>query len=429
VLALCFTVLTLEGYDVVVYGTVVPSLLAYEPWSLTSEAAGTLGSLAVSGMLVGALLAGAVTDRVGRRRVLIGSVVLFSLAMGACAIAPSPEVFGALRFLVGLGTGGLMPTAVALLIEYSPPARRNLNAAIAFAGVGLGGALAGLLALLLLPAHGFRVMFALGAVPVVVVLPLLLRHMPESVGFLLARGRTADAADTVRRHRLQVTPAAAGTGPAPRPRAALARLFSRTYLPSTLLFWLATFCCLLVLFGANAWLPTLMVKAGYGLTSSLSFLLVLNLGAVAGALGSSLVADRIGSKPVTVAAFGAAAASLMLLSYHPPTAVVYVLVAIAGFGTTGTQILLNAYVGGYYPTASRAAALGLSLGVGRLGGILGPAYGGVVLSSGIGLPWHFLAFALPALLGALVTACVPRTPHEAGDPVAASQAVATDAVT
>ena len=90
VLALCFTVLTLEGYDVVVYGTVVPSLLAYEPWALTSEAAGTLGSLAVLGMLVGALLAGAVTDRVGRRRVLIGSVVLFSLAMGACAISGGP---------------------------------------------------------------------------------------------------------------------------------------------------------------------------------------------------------------------------------------------------------------------------------------------------------------------------------------------------
>src|SRR5262249_21350421 len=160
-------------------------LLTYEPWALTAEGIGVLGSLTVIGMLVGALLVGAITDLVGRRRILIGSVALFSLAMGLCAIAPSPGIFGMLRFAVGVGAGGLMPTAAALVIEYSPPSRRNLNAAIAFAGVGLGGALAGLLAMLLLPTHSFRIMFLLGAAPLAAVLPLLLRFLPESVDFLL----------------------------------------------------------------------------------------------------------------------------------------------------------------------------------------------------------------------------------------------------
>lgn len=411
VLALALVALTLEGYDLIVFGTVVPALLDYAPWGLTPESAGILGSLAVVGMLVGALAAGAVTDVLGRRRIMIFSVSLFSIAMGLCALAPSPEWFGAFRLLVGIGAGGLMPTVVALVVEYSPSTRRNLNTAIAFAGVGLGGALAGLLAILLVPAYGFRIMFALGLVPLIVVLPMMLRYLPESISYLLTQGRYVEAAaignrfgiavEAVRSQRSAVTDQR-------RRRDVLATLFAGRGLAATLLFWVATFCCLLVLFGANAWLPALMLNAGYPIGSALSFLLVLNLGAVVGTLAASLVADRIGSKPVTVFAFTLAAVSLLLLVLRPPTAVVYVLVAFAGLGTTGTQILINAYVACYHPTATRATALGLSLGVGRLGGIIGPAYGGLVVASGLGLSWQFYAFAVPAVIGGVVIALVPR---------------------
>ncbi|MGY0537424.1 MFS transporter [Nocardioides sp. YJ-D4] len=414
VLALSFAALALEGYDLIMYGTVVPSLLSYQAWDLTPERAGFLGSLAVFGMLVGALGSGALTDRIGRRRTMVLSVTVFSVAMGLCAVAGSPGQFGFFRFVVGLGAGGLMPTVVALIVEYSPRHRRSFNTAVAFAGVGIGGVFAGLLAIVLVPAYGFRVMFAVGLVPLIIVLPLLLRHLPESVEYLRARGRAGEARAVIERHGLDVdlegidaSAAPAAAGDATGRRAQVRTIFGKELLATTLLFWVATFLCLLVLFGANAWLPALMVKAGYGLGSALSFLLVLNLGAVFGTLAASPLADRLGSKPVVAAAFLAAAGSLSLLALHPPTAVVYLLVAVAGVGTTGTQILINTYVGSSYPTDSRATALGLSLGAGRLGGVLGPIYGGYLLATGLPASGQFYAYAAPALVGCLVILAIP----------------------
>ncbi|WP_219537572.1 MFS transporter, partial [Nonomuraea guangzhouensis] len=151
-----------------------------------------------------------------------------------------------------------------------------------------------------------------------------------------------------------------------------------------------------------------MRQAGYPLGSSLQFLLVLNLGAIVGTIMVSFLADRFGSKIVTACAFLAATLCLYLLSLHLDTAVLMVCVAVAGLGSVGTQILVNGYVATHYPSSARATALGWSLGVGRLGAILGPLLGGWILGSGLGTEWNFYAFVLPALLGAIFIAAVPR---------------------
>lgn len=414
VLLMCFLCLMLEGYDIVMYGTVVPSLLAYADWHVSPAQAGNIGSWTVAGMLVGALIAGVLGDRTGRRRVLIVSVFVFSLAMALCAVATSAGQFTVFRFIVGLGTGGLLPTVVALVVEYAPRARRGLNTAIAFCGVGVGGAVAGIFGTNLVPDHGFRVMFWIGAAPVVVVVPLLWRYLPESAAFLMSKGRRREAERIARRLDVALVDVAAVEEPSASTGNAVRALATPPYLLPMIVFSSAIFFCLLVLFGANSWLPTLMIKSGYGVTSSLSFLLVLNLGAVAGALVAAPIGDRIGSKPVVIAAFLMAAASISLLAVKPPVAVVYVLVALAGIGTTGLQILLNAYIAGYFPTELRATALGMALSIGRVGGIIGPMYGGHVLTR-LGHGWQFHAYAVPALIGAIVVACVPGTRRRSGD--------------
>jgi AAHS family benzoate transporter-like MFS transporter len=325
--------------------------------------------------------------------------------MGGFALAPTPEVFGIFRFFVGLGTGALMPTAVAILVEFSAPHRRTRTAALGFAGVGVGGMLAGLLALWLVPAFGFRGMFVAGCAPLVLVLPLMMRYLPESPSFLLAHGRPGDAEAVATKYGVVL--AEEGAQKPAETQGGLRALFADGRAVATVLFWLATFFCLLVLFGVASWLPALMTKAGYGLTSSLSFVLVLNGGAVVGALAASTLADRWGAKPVTVMSFSAAAVSLALLSVAPPTWAVYLLVAAAGFGTTGTQILLNAFVAIYYPARVRTTGLGMSLGVGRIGAILGPTYGGLLVAASLSLSWQFYAFAIPAALGGVAAALVP----------------------
>jgi AAHS family benzoate transporter-like MFS transporter len=409
VLALGMAVLVLEGYDIIMYGTVVPSLLTHPGWSITPGDAGHIGSLTVIGMAVGALTAAMLVVRIGRRTVLIASVLTFSLAMLACAAASSPTQLGVFRFVVGLGAGALLPTVVAMVVELSPAPRRGVNTAIAFVGVGIGGSAAGLLGTWIVPAHGFRPMFAIGALPALVVLPLLWRHLPESISYLRARGREDEALATATRLGIDLPDDVdAGEPASSSSLGALRAVFSRQHAPAMLLFCVGVFFCLLVLFGANAWLPALMIAAGYGVTSSLAFLLVLNIGATVGTLIASPIGDRIGFKPVVVSAFLAAAVSLALLATRPPTWAVIVLVALTGVGTNGTQILINAYIGSHFPADIRATALGIALGVGRAGGILGPTYGAMVIAD-LSPSWQFHAFAIPAAIGAAFTVLVPGT--------------------
>ena len=416
VVAICLVTIVFDGYDLIVYGAVVPTLLQDPDWQLTPEQAGNIGSYALVGMVIGTLTVGALTDIIGRRKIMLGSIIWFSLAMGATALAPSPEVFGLLRFVTGLGLGGVVPTAIALTVEYAPAHRRNFNNALMFSGFSIGGVMAAILAINLVPDFGFRTMFWIGIAPLFLVIPLAYRYLPESVSFLMARGRYDEARELAAKYDvpLDIPAADAPAEPASGRRAgALAVLFSREHLVATVLFGVASFFGLLLVYGLNTWLPQIMREAGYPLGSALRFLLVLNVGAVVGALLVSILADRFGSKPVTTLAFLSAAVSIYALSLEPSAALLYLLIAVAGFGTIGTQILVNGYVATHYPADSRATALGWSLGVGRIGAIVGPTFGGWMLASGRGLEWNFYGFAVPAVLGAAVIAAVPAAARRA----------------
>lgn len=406
VVVLCFLTIVFDGYDLIVYGSAVPSLLAEPGWGLGPAQVGAIGSYALVGMLIGALGAGVLTDRIGRRRIMLLGITWFSVMMLVCAVAPNPAVFGIVRFLAGLGLGGVIPSAIALTVEYAPRARRQLFNALMFVGYSVGGVLAAVVALGLAAEHGWRPLMAIGAAPLVLVLPLAWRFLPESVGYLQARGRTAEAAALADRYGVDLAALRAEQRVArPGPSA----LFRPGLLSATILFGAASFCGLLLVYGLNTWLPQIMRQAGYPLGSALSFLLVLNLGAIVGGVLASLLADRFGPKLVTVAAFGAALLCLLVLSVEVGTGLLYAAVAVAGLGSVGTQILVNGYVAVHYPAAIRATALGWALGVGRAGAIVGPLFGGWVLASGIGFEWNFYGFAVPALAGALLIALVPRS--------------------
>ncbi|WP_307820284.1 MFS transporter [Rhodococcoides fascians] len=206
--------------------------------------------------------------------------------------------------------------------------------------------------------------------------------------------------------RAVANPGSPVSQPQPRDRG-LAALFTANRARVTLSFWVMMLLCLLVLFGVATWLPALMRSAGCPLGAALSFLLVLNVGGAIGALGGAYLADRFGIKLVTSIGFLCAAVSLALIATTPPIGIVYVLVLVAGMGTTGTQILLNTFIGGYYPVSCRTTGLGLALAVGRMGAIVGPTYGGLFVAAGAGTGTQLLAFALPAIIGAGVTALVP----------------------
>jgi AAHS family benzoate transporter-like MFS transporter len=414
VFALCWVAIIFDGYDLIVYGTVIPSLLAEPSWNLSPAEAGRIASWTLVGMLVGALTVGSITDIVGRRRIMIACIVFFSVMMGLCALATGPEMLAILRFLAGLGLGGVVPTASALTMEYARAERRHLTYALMFSGYPIGGVLAAALALEVIPNAGWQTMFAFGVAPLFLVVPLCLRFLPESPAFLMARGRHEEAETLIAAYGLEDPSELAGSEHEDHGLSAVRLLFARYYLTATLLFWGASFMGLLLIYGLYTWLPQIMREAGYDLGSALSFLLALNLGAVVGTAAAAWVADRRGLKLVTVATFLAATLSVGALAFEPSSAQIYGLLAVAGVGTIGTQILVNSYVGSYYPARARATALGWSLGVGRLGAIVGPTLGGYLLESDLGIDVNFWVYSAVGLVGAVLISFVPRRTDEAG---------------
>ena len=204
---------------------------------------------------------------------------------------------------------------------------------------------------------------------------------------------------------------------------------SKRYVAATLLFTVISFQGLLLVYGLNQWLPGIMRQAGYPLSSAISFLLVLNLGAIVGALIASLIADKRGSKPVTVISFLLGGLSVGLLSFEPPLLGTFVLVALAGLGSVGTQLLVNAWVTRYYPVDSRATAVGWAIGFGRAGAIFGPILIGIVVGSGLGVEWNFYVFLVPAAIGVILAALIPSSPVDTAEPAEAQPAQQTSART
>lgn len=385
VVAICFAAIVFDGYDLIIYGSTVPSLLAYDEWSLTPAQVGALGSYALLGMLFGALASGPLTDRFGRRRVLLGCLVLYSTAMLFIAVAPNPGVLGALRFVAGLGFGGVAPVAIALVVEVARPHERQRLNAMMLAGFSVGGVMAALAALAFLDDVGFRGLWAFGAVALVTVVPLAWRYIPETAP-AAAGGAGADASATSPLRQLSGG------------RTALALV----------LFAVANFAGFLLVFGLNTWLPELMRKADYDLGSALTFQLLLNLGAVVGGIAGSALADRHGARLVAPICFVVATAAVVVMATAPAAPVMAVATVAAGVGSIGTQMIVFGYVATYFSAEVRGTALGLTTGIGRLGAVTGPTIGGVLLSSGLGNAWVFGFFGVVAVLGGLACVAVPR---------------------
>lgn len=405
VAVICCLAVIFDGYDLSVFATTIPSLLEYEPWGLDAAQVGVIASYAFMGMLVGTLICGFATDLLGRRKMLMFSISWFSIWMVGCALAPSPELFGLFRFLCGIGLGGLLPTALALTVEFAPRRRRNLFNAIVSSGFSVGTIAASLLALVLIEPFGFRVMFALGAVAMVVLLPVAYVVLPESVGFLVAKGRMADARAVAARYGLPEPAEAVDHG---RPRVRLRDLGRAPLLAVAVVFAMATLIGQLFIYGLNTWLPQIMRSAGYPLGSALSFLATMSVGAIIGAAVMSWVADRVGPRRVALCGFGIGVIALLSMSAGPPLVLLYVAVFFAGVGANGTSVILNGFIAIWFPPAVRATAMGSIMTVARLGGIIGPILGGFIVAAGLPVQWSFYVFVVPALIGMCLVLALPR---------------------
>ncbi len=396
-----------DGYDTFNAAYVIHYVM--KPWHLVPSQAGFLVSSGLIGFMIGSLLQGKFSDRIGRRATLIGALwvaTIFSFA--SATLANSFVSFCALRLLTGLGLGALLPVGVTYMNEYAPRRFRNMFSLWGWAfGFGAGGVVASIVGVYMTPTYGWQALYYVASLSVILV---VICHwtLPESLQYMAMRGKGSDIARVL----AQVNPtksaaymAEDATFELPEPTdkiASISSLLSPRYRGRTLAVWAAAFCVLFGIFGLTGWVPTVMIQRGETFAASFGFGALIQAMAFVGSLFCGTIADRSHRPRFAMAAWwvgGAVAlATLAMVNNH---ALNVICIGLAGFCILGGQNVLNNFTASIYDTEVRGTGVGMMLGVGRLGGILGPYTTGLIQQTMPGSIGLFGAIAIAVLLGAV----------------------------
>ena len=411
--ALCFLVVLLDGFDTAAIGYIAPSLI--KEWGVTKPALAPVLSAALFVLAAGALLAGPLADRLGRKRVLTGSVLLFGVACLASAYSRDLTELSVLRFITGVGLGAAMPTAVTLTSEYCPEQRRSLLTNAMFCGFPLGAAFGGFLASWMIPHWGWRSVLELGGYVPLALGVLMLVLLPESVRYLISRNapvervqailrRVSASADQVRRFVLSETRPDAGA------RQGLGVVFSPEYRVGTLMLWVGYFMGLVVFYALINWMPVLFAEVGLAPQHATLISALFPLGGV-GAVFFGWLMDRFNANRIIALGYALTAVSIYAIGQAAGNVgTLVVVVFVAGTIMNTAQSSMPALAAAFYPTSGRATGVSWMLGVGRLGGIAGSFLVAQLSALHLGFSQIFAVVAVPGLI-AMAALLVKQASH------------------
>lgn len=403
IFALCFCIVLLDGFDTSAIGYIAPSLIT--EWGVARPALAPVLSAALFGLAAGALLAGPLADRLGRKAVLVASVLIFGLACLASSFAGSLDGLVALRFVTGLGLGAAMPNAVTLMSEYCPDARRATLTNAMFCGFPLGAAFGGFLAAWMIPHFGWRSVLLLGGIVPLVLTGLLLLLLPDSVRHMIAQRQPAERVRAVLR---RISPAASGAGgfhmtekaPATTARGGVGTVLSRQYVVGSAMLWVAYFMGLVIFYALINWMPILFRDAGLSPQDAALIAALFPLGGVGAVLFGWLM-DRFNANVTIAVGFALTAVAVWGIGHTAGSLSLLVLVVlVAGTLMNTAQSSLPALAAAFYPTQGRATGVAWMLGLGRFGGIAGSFLVAELTRRQLDFAGIFLAVALPGLISA-----------------------------
>ena len=414
VLMLCLLSQMIDGFDNQASAFVAPALAGH--WHVARGALGAVFSAGAFGTLVGALALGPLGDLIGRKTLIVVSLVLAGLLMAATGSVTSVGQLTMIRFLTGLPLGALVPGTVVIANEWSPARSRTATVTIMACGFALGAVLGGLLSSVLLPKFGWPSVFYAGSAGSILIAAAVMFGMPESLRYLSLRPiakRQARIAAILRRFEPTLDPATIDAGgPAAAPIAAgggnlVSGLFAQGRGPMTLVLWATYFMNMLVLNFMTFWLPTLLAGTGLTAAAAVRTSTLFQLGGIAGVvlMGASVV--RFGSLRIIMAALLLSAAAVALvgsLGGDGRNAAI----AAAGFCIIGVQASLSALAATLYPTAVRSTGASWAMGVGRIGSTIGPLVGGLLVGRNWSLPLMFASIALIAVCGFVFSLVLAR---------------------
>jgi AAHS family benzoate transporter-like MFS transporter len=404
--AIASTAVIFDGYDLQTLAYTLPQLSA--AWHFSPVQGGLLASYTFIGLFIGAVGLGALGDRWGRKRMLTVGVIVFALFMGSAGFAQDYTELAVLRFLASVGMGGVLPGTIAMLGEYVPAHRRGRMIAFTAGCFTFGFAVAAALATVVVPRFGWRPMFHFSYLALVVALMIAL-WVPETPQYLATRRRFDEALATVDRTYPTIAPVARATDPEAfftgrKPEDGKVRfraLWTPEYRRSTVTISLLYLFLQFVVYALDFWMVSLLVSHDLPLVSSYSYAIEQALAATVGGFALGWALDRVDRHVALAIAFGAGGICLILFGLATSQVTLYVLNALAGALIIGGQNVVHTLVMDTYGTEARATGLGWALGIGRLGGLLGPLVGGYLLALALPFPLYFVIFAIPAVLCAI----------------------------
>lgn len=367
-------------------------------WGLAPGQMGLIGSIGLIGMALGAVISGTVADRIGRKKVFTITVLLYSIASAFCALSWNYQSLLVFRFLVGFGLGGELPVAATLVSEYAPSRVRGRFIVLLESFWGLGWIAAACIAYFFIPVYGWRMAFLIGALPALYVC-LIRLHMPESVRYLLTRGRVDEARQIVLSLEKQLhVPSPLFTGETETvpvvAKASFRELWKKPFMSRTIMLWLVWFGINFSYYGIFMWLPSLVFQQGFTVVKTFEYVLIMTLAQLPGYYCAAWLVDKIGRK-YTLSAFLLFSGVASYFFGHASTAATLMMWgSVMSFFNLGAWGVLYTYTPEQYPTAIRALGSGWAAGFGRFGGMAAPMMVGALLARNFGFASVFYMFAL-----------------------------------
>jgi len=403
ILVLCFITVALDGFDTAIIGFIASDLV--QEWGVQKSALGPVMSAALVGLAFGALTAGPMADRIGRKKVLVLSILVFGGFSLLTAFATSLNQLALLRFLTGLGLGAAMPNAATLMSEYAPERKRALLVNLMFVGFPIGSSLGGFISAWLIPHYGWQSVLVLGGVMPLMLAVVLIFLLPESARYLVVHNKSQTHIAAILRRIAPLPEQSRIVLNEPgqvKEKSALGVIFSPRYLVGTLMLCLTYFMGLLIFYLLTSWLPLLIRETGASLSQASIITALFPLGGGIGVLIIGALMDKLNPNKVVAVGYLLTGLFVCLVGFSTSSLLLMgVMVFIAGTIMNGAQSSMPALAAGFYPTQGRATGVAWMLGLGRFGGILGAFRGAFLMQAELSFRTIFMLLAIPALLSAL----------------------------
>ena len=417
VLLLCAAAMFVDGFDTQAIGYVAPALSA--ALSVKPSALGMVFAAGGLGAIIGGLGLAPYADRVGRKPIIVGSMLFFAVCTLLIAMANTVLQLMWMRFAIGLGLGGVVPNALALSAEYMPKKLRVTLVLMTWLGFSIGSGVAGPVAAHILESHSWRTVFLFAGILPVILAPILVWKLPESLQGQAQRG---DSGLSIARTFARMNPQLVFSSNTQFVNSdkkekgfPVALLFREGRAPITLLLWVMFFMNLLALFFLNSWLPTVLHKAGLPQHLAIIIAALLHFGGIAGGLAIAPLCDRLNPYLVLACAYILSGTFIAGIGLAGNKAMFVVAATfLAGFFTFGAQNSANAIAATRYPTAMRSSGIGWALGIGRTGQIVGPLIGGLLLTLKWGTSEILYVIAIPSVVAATAAFFLSGSTRRAG---------------